>query len=1138
MSRKTKIAVEVALFLVLLGGAGFLWARKLGWIGAAAQAEAIEYAAGDGMRAASATANAQTAAMALPDLTETDLVTLPLSEGSSLLGSANFEIREASSRLIQALMNAGGRKVSCPETAPLYGALERMKLRPIGIKPAPEDQLAQMGKDLKARIVIQIETSRIEGGTKATGVAVDTKSGETKGRWEVEVKPGWTNYDSLFDSQAALAPQIAAGLLGLSGPGAFQRGDASDTVSEADRKAALALAEQASALLNPPAMPRMMTALRLANRAIELDPRSVEAYLILALAGYRLADELAATETTAWREVMLRSYAAGETAAVIAPESPYAIYARALGALSLGRMSAGLKQARAAAEAPAASALSRAWANTFMMNWENVPQCPENASPFERNLFEYLRGRGALARDKKRPNSQLEQSLAADGFAPYTISQWGEQADLNEKRIGHTACSIEGSLLTVLECVRLLEENGKGALAREIAGETRRMIPLEEEAAAAAIVSIAAPDALAAPETAALDRHIRAWIARMGGAAAASSMWWREGCFALQILRYAEKQRVRTLDELKAATPLVRGPGGGFDFPPALWLEIAQRPALDGAAASFHDLAFGFGDNDLASGLGTRLLETFPRDLPLLEEWTLYHHTVAFDNSKVDHFMRRMREQDPFYLPMLRRNALFEPDMGKRVKELEKLRCFAPFHYSTLWHIYFYLVSYGDYSEAARYAQILAASYPMDHRFKIDVLRFQAMAENRLIRVEEIEKVRAKIPSGASGYEIKLAECYTNALELDKAASLYETVFASDPPQDMDSYSDAQWIQRLRGEPDKAIAIIEQYVRQDPHSLCTADLLQEIARIELCRGDLKAARVATNRALRIDSWKYTCIYMNARMLWLEGDRKQALSEFERITERYPGDNSYSDLGWAQLAAGDIEAARKSANLDRNNIYPDCVELRAVIERRLGNNEAAEETLNQYAARMSSDAKPQTLLARFFRKTGDYERAIAAAQRAAALSRSDTRYEATLELAFAYLQKGDLELAEAEVKKLLIYSPVNLYFDLLMAQIALRRGKPQEAITALDRALKANDDDAFGILAQAELAQGQYQKALDHARKANAIRLNPNAEYLLAEGDAAQALGKSEEARAAWTRCREVEGPNTVLGREAARRLGL
>ena len=159
--------------------------------------------------------------------------------------------------------------------------------------------------------------------------------------------------DALFDTQAALAPRVAAAVVGLAGQ--------QELIAKARARVtsgALDLATEAVREAEIPTTPRLLHAARMIEDAATSSPGSADVWAAATLIHARLAGRLQSTETPAWQETCLRTIVAGEIAAALDPSSARARLARAMAFSFTGRLAAA--SAISGAEAAASSSPTRA----------------------------------------------------------------------------------------------------------------------------------------------------------------------------------------------------------------------------------------------------------------------------------------------------------------------------------------------------------------------------------------------------------------------------------------------------------------------------------------------------------------------------------------------------------------------------------------------------------------------------------------------------------------------------------------------------------------------------------------------------------------------------------------------------------
>ena len=618
----------------------------------------------------------------------------------------------------------------------------------------------------------------------------------------------------------------------------------------------------------------------------------------------------------------------------------------------------------------------------------------------------------------------------------------------------------------------------------------------------------------------------------------AGAIWWEPGGEPMRMLATAEDQRRQTLAAL-GDRPAVRGPGLAVSPSDRDWLDMAQRPAADGAAESFRDLAVRLGIDKDALPAGWEFERIFPADLAVLDAHVEYHYHAVFDNAMVDQYHGKMRGIDYTYGPSRRRISKFRTGPLKgRVDVTEQLKYLYPFHYPTLEFIADRLEAMEDYERAAGYRDLLLARYPRAYASKLNGAFDRALAQDRLMTADEVAAFVALVPPDARDRNLQIAEAYRAAGMADMAITAYEAAFAAGEAKAPRPFERAAWLHQMSGNYDAAAATLEKYVKLDPSSLKTCDVLLGLSRLEHARNKLDGAVDAWKRAAAVDSWKNSVVQRGAFLKWVRGDREGAIEEYRRAAERYPGSDSQEWVAVPLLALGrDAEAlAAAEKGLSVEITRGGSFRAKAMALRKKGDNAGAQSALEQYNGRMVHDPEPMLLLSRHHEIAGNMAVAVSCAEEAKGRASGGDLDSALYRLGIVYARTGALANAEAMARRSRARNPVDATDDMIRAEIALARKDPDTALREVEPGLRAGWTAAHGAAARAWLLKGDHAKAAAEAQAAVDHEIFPEFEDLLALGDALKAQGKAAEAKAAYERCAALYGPNTVAAHEAQSRM--
>jgi tetratricopeptide (TPR) repeat protein len=308
--------------------------------------------------------------------------------------------------------------------------------------------------------------------------------------------------------------------------------------------------------------------------------------------------------------------------------------------------------------------------------------------------------------------------------------------------------------------------------------------------------------------------------------------------------------------------------------------------------------------------------------------------------------------------------------------------------------------------------------------------------------------------------------------------------------------------------------------------------------LALARGDLdRGARMATT--LRRKAADPTASYLVGRAELLLEHPDAAVEALKIAVEKLPRDPLFwHGLGLAQAAAHHddlaLDAYRRALDLNSNHIAT--LIDRAVLEVRDGtptDRDAARAQLDGVTTKLVGDSSPGQL-ARAFLAIGELELAngeLDGARRAlasAVAKRRDGDALLSEELASAFLRALELDQAEKEAKRAVagFGSSARLQPRLVLARVALARGRAKQALTTIDEA-GTSRPEALVLRALANLQLGRRDAARFDAE--SALRVQPDlvaakvvlARVEIADGHSDRAQKELDQLEHATTKLPEV-----------------
>ena len=283
-------------------------------------------------------------------------------------------------------------------------------------------------------------------------------------------------------------------------------------------------------------------------------------------------------------------------------------------------------------------------------------------------------------------------------------------------------------------------------------------------------------------------------------------------------------------------------------------------------------------------------------------------------------------------------------------------------------------------------------------------------------------------------------------------------------------------IQLRNGQADKALVTLRPLVDANPPDVQALTLF---AQAQLIAGDIKGADASFARAAKLqpnDSRLRTTLALSQLA---KGQDTAALAELQSIAASDKGSTADMALISAQVRRNDLDAALKAVDV--------------------------------LAAKMPDQPLPEQLRGRIALQRKD----LAGARKHfdAALVKDPDFMPALAGLAALDLDAKQPEAAKARFEATLKRHPANASAMMALAEISKRTGgKPAEVIQWLDRAIKANPNDATPhlLLIDQYLGSSQTKPALIAVQAALAV-LPDNAELLDRLGRAQLASGDSQQA---------------------------
>jgi putative PEP-CTERM system TPR-repeat lipoprotein len=288
-----------------------------------------------------------------------------------------------------------------------------------------------------------------------------------------------------------------------------------------------------------------------------------------------------------------------------------------------------------------------------------------------------------------------------------------------------------------------------------------------------------------------------------------------------------------------------------------------------------------------------------------------------------------------------------------------------------------------------------------------------------------------------------------------------------------------------RGEPKRAVAIVDDMLKREPGNISIRNLLGVA---KLAAGDRAGARAAYVAAIKASPSFYTAHLNLARLDEADGQIERARQRYLGILKVAPGHtDAMLELARLEEGAGRIDEAvrwlRKAASLNGQDVRPHLA-LHGLYLRR---GQAQQALGAAKDAQAVAPNHPGTLMALAMGQiaVGNTELARATLRRLVQAASFNTSWLA--QAAARQMQIGDTEAAEYSLSKALLadagYRPARV----LLARLSIQKGKLDEAEKQV-QALSSQGDakaDSLRLLGEIRLAQQRGPEAVAAYRSAYA-----------------------------------------------------
>jgi cellulose synthase operon protein C len=367
-------------------------------------------------------------------------------------------------------------------------------------------------------------------------------------------------------------------------------------------------------------------------------------------------------------------------------------------------------------------------------------------------------------------------------------------------------------------------------------------------------------------------------------------------------------------------------------------------------------------------------------------------------------------------------------------------------------------------------------------------------------------KLRQYLSSGAE---------YFNSGKYAEASIQFRNAVQTDPKSAPAHYQLAKTYLRMLN-PDGAYREFSEALALDPSN---ADAQLELGALALGRREYDRAQSYAEKVLERDPKNARAHIVLAEKYLATSDTPRAIAEFEKAIELDPGKvEYYAALGAVCLSASkplEAEAAYRKAT----EMNPKSLAARMSLAQfyfSQGKLVQAETEMLTAIALEPRSVTAQLLLARIYAIEGKLPEAEAVARRLKNVAPEDPgAYSA---LGQFYRSTGQKEKAAAEFQAVLASKPADAMVRQQLIETLIELKKTKEAAALNQEVLNANAEDIQGLLSQGRiyLAEGRPQEAITVLEKH--VKVQPNSAtgyYLL--GNAQKAVGLSLQARDSYSR---------------------
>ena len=351
----------------------------------------------------------------------------------------------------------------------------------------------------------------------------------------------------------------------------------------------------------------------------------------------------------------------------------------------------------------------------------------------------------------------------------------------------------------------------------------------------------------------------------------------------------------------------------------------------------------------------------------------------------------------------------------------------------------------GDPARAIALLEPLQASAQNDPQL-LSLLAAAYMTDKRYTAANDLLDRAVRVSGGTPGLRADFGVSLIATGQAELGFSQLQQAFAKDPGQARAGVVLATWHLK-RGEPKKALEVIEAVVRRDPRNVDATNLLGVV---RVAAGDRTGGRAAYEKALALNPR-----YQPARL----------------------------NLVRLDIADGKPDAARLRLTelLKVNANDGDAMYEFALLEEKAGRPAEAVAWLEKARAIPKHRLRAGIYLTELLVRQRNYDRAVAVAKDVVGRAQQD--FSALRALSRAELAAGNSRAARHTLSTMVPLAGFDPALNVEIARLQFEAGDRDGAVYSLDKVLKSRADylPALELLTDVEIRNGDYAKAEQHAR---------------------------------------------------------